>query len=380
MTIFSPQHQEYRKRLRSFVEAQFLPHADKWEAAQTLPRSVFLDLGTEGHLGMNYPVAYGGRELDFGYTVILSEELPRSHMMGLSLSVLAHTTFFAPLLLSQGTEEIRRAFLTPSIRGEKVGALAVTEPGGGSDFVRAIECRADDDGDFWVLNGEKKFITNGPIADFVLVLARTRPEPSVHSLTLLVVPADTPGFRVKESMRKLGMHTSPTGWLSFDGCRIPKSYTLGKPHLGYFYVTHNLHQERLVGAISAVAAAQLVLDDTIGHLKRRIAYGRPLGELQAVRHTISDIAAELEMARRFAYSVSEEFRDGQVAAKEISMIKFKVVEIVQRNVERCLQLHGGAGFLEDNWVTRCYRDVRVLSLGGGVSELMKDLVASYLRL
>ena len=380
MTILSSEHQAYRTRLRGFIETRFLPYADEWEALQTLPRSVFADLGTAGDLGMNFPREYGGQGKDFGYTVILAEELPRSHMMGLSLSVLAHTTFFAPLLVTQGTEEIKRDFLVPAIRGEKIGALAVTEPSGGSDFVRAIECRADEDGDFWVLHGEKKFITNGPIADFVLVLARTRPEPSVHSLTLVVVPTDAPGFRVKESMRKLGMHTSPTGWLAFDGCRVPKSHTLGKANLGYFYVTNNLHQERLVGAISGVAAAQLVLEETIAHLRRRQAYGRPLADLQAVRHTVSDIAAEIEMARRFAHSVSDDFGNGQGVAKEISMIKFKVIEIVQRSVERCLQLHGGAGFLEDNWVTRCYRDVRVLSLGGGVSELMKDLVASYLRL
>jgi citronellyl-CoA dehydrogenase len=380
MSLFSEEHQAFRSQLRGFVEQHLQGHATEWEQQQTLPRTVFSDLGAAGYLGVSLPAAYGGQGRDFGFTVVLAEELPRSRMMGLSLSVLAHITFFAPLLVTQGSEEIKRDFLAASIRGEKIGALAVTESTGGSDFVHAIQCRADDDGDFWVVHGEKKFITNGPIADFVLVLARTRPDPSPHSLTLILVPTDTPGFQVKESLRKLGMHTSPTGWLTFDGCRVPKRYTIGKPNLGYFYVTHNLHQERLIAAACAVAAAQLVLDETIAHLRQRVAYERPLAALQAVRHTVSDMAAELEMARRFVYSVCESFRDGQVEAKEISMIKFKVVEIVQRVVERCLQLHGGAGFLEDSFAGRVYRDVRVLSLGGGVSELMKDLVASYLRL
>ncbi len=261
-----------------------------------------------------------------------------------------------------------------------MGALAVTEPTGGSDLVRAIQCTATPDGDFWVLSGEKKFITNAPVADFVLVLARTSPEPSSHSFTVLLVPADTPGFERKASLRKLGMHTSPTGWLRFDECRIPREYTLGKPGLGYFYVTENLQRERLLGAASAVAAARLVLDDTVRHLRERAAYGQRLADLQTVRHRISDIAADLEMTQRFVHSVCADFRDGRNASKEICMIKFKVIEIVQRAVEQCLQLHGGSGFLEENWVGRVYRDVRVLSLGAGVSELMKDLVAGYLRL
>lgn len=227
---------------------------------------------------------------------------------------------------------------------------------------------------------EKKYITNGPVADFVIALVRTKPEPTANSLSLVIVPTDTPGFRVKETLRKLGMHTSPTGWLDFDHCRVPKRLTLGKVNLGYFYLAQNLLEERLLGAACAVAAARLVLDDTIGYLRSRIAYERPLSKLQTVRHRVSEIAAEVEMAQRFVHSVAESFRDGKVEAKEICMIKFQVIEIVQRSVERCLQLHGGAGFMEENWVSRVYRDARVLSLGGGASELMKDLVASYLRL
>lgn len=375
MSLFGEDHESFRARLRSFVETRFAPLADAWERHATLPRTVFSELGGEGFLD-----ASRERGRDFGHSVVLAEELPRSRMMGLTLSVLAQATFFTPLLASLGTAEQRASYLEPSLRGEKVGALAVTEPTGGSDIVRAVRCTATDEGDHWVLNGEKKFITNGPIADFVVVLARTRPEPSAHNFSLFVVPTATPGFRVKESLRKLGMHTSPTGWLEFDRCALPKSSLLGRRNAGFFYVTQNLNEERLLAGAAAISAAQLVLDATIAALRGREAYGGTLSQLQTVRHRISDMAADLEMARHFVHGVAERFRDGHQAGKEICMIKFKVIELVQRVVEQCVQLNGGDGFLEDNWVSRVYRDVRVLSLGGGVSELMKDLVAGYLRL
>lgn len=375
MSLFGPDHDAFRERLRVFVAERLTPHAEEWERTATLPRAVFADLGAAGFLH-----ADPAQGRDFAHSVVLAEELPRSRMMGLTLSVLAQATFFSALLETLGTPEQQARFLAPARRGEQIGALAVTEPTGGSDIVRAVRCSAEERGDQWVLTGEKKYITNGPIADFVLVLARTHPDPSAHSFSLFLVPTDTPGFRVKETLRKLGMHTSPTGWLAFEHCVLPKSALLGKRNVGYFYVTQNLLQERLLGAVSAVSAAELVLEATIAHLRARTAYGSHLSKLQAVRHRLADVAAELEMARHFVHSVSARVRDGHHMGREICMIKFKVVEIVQRAVEQCLQLHGGEGFLEDNWVSRVYRDMRVLSLGGGVSELMKDLVAGYLRL
>lgn len=380
MGLFSAAHEAARSRLRNFVEERLLPHAGTWEGQRAFPISVFRELGAQGFLGLTHARKYGGQELDFGYSIVLAEELPRSKMMGLSLSVLAQTNFFLSLLATLGTEEQKNEFLASAIRGEKIGALAASEPTGGSDLTHAVRCTAVSDGDVWIVTGEKKYITNGPIADFVIALVRTKPESTANSFSLVIVPTDTAGFRVKETLRKLGMHTSPTGWLEFDQCRVPKRLTLGKVNLGYFYLTQNLLEERLVGGACAVAAARLVLDDTIAYLRRRIAYERPLSHLQAVRHRVSEIAADVEMAQRFVYSIAESFRDGKVEAKEICMIKFRVIEIVQRSVEGCLQLHGGSGFLEENWVSRVYRDARVLSLGGGVSELMKDLVATYLRL
>jgi len=362
------------------MEERFAPKADEWEQNEELPRAAFRELGAEGLFGLNLPAEHGGSNLDFGYNIVMAEELPRSRMLGLTLSMIAQAQFFSPLVADLGTEEQRREFLVPAIRGDKIGALAVTEPAGGSDIVRAVQTTAEDQGDFWVLDGEKKFITNGPIADFVVALVRTRAEPTTTSLSLVLVPTDTPGFRVKETMRKMGLNTSPTGWLEFERCRVPKRMTLGKPNLGFFYAGTRLIEERLVAAACGVAVAGMVLDQTLEFLRGRRIYDKPLSEMQAVRHKIVEAAAELEMAKRFVYSLAETYRDGKVESKEICMAKFQVVDIVQRAVERCLQLHGGAGFLEDNWLSRVYRDMRVLSVGGGASEMMKDLVASYMRL
>jgi acyl-CoA dehydrogenase len=380
MSLFSFEHERFRKELRSFVEIELEPFADEWESRCEFPRSVFEDLGERGYLGLTRSPLDGGRGLDFGFAVVLAEELVRCKMGGLSLSILAQTNFFSPLIARYGTISQRELFLRPAIRGKKIGALASTEPTGGSDITNATICRADDDGDYWVVTGEKKYITNGPIADFVVVLVRTKDIAGPNGLTLLIVPTDLPGFTVKATLKKLGLNTSPTGWLAFDHCRVPKAHTLGKVNLGYHYHVQNLLEERLIGGVSGLAMADLVLRDTIAYLKQRHAYGRPLSKLQTIRHRVAEMAAEIEMARAFVYASAENFRDGRADARAICMIKFQVVEIVQRVVERCIQLFGAYGFLEENWVTRVYRDVRVLSLGGGTSEVMKDLVATYLRL
>lgn len=380
MTLFTQRHDTFRKEVRAFIETRLTPHADEWEIEGSLPRSLFVELGNQRLLGLTHDPKYGGAGLDFGYNVVLAEELPRSKMMGLTLSVIAQTNIFPPLLSTLGTEEQKEAFLAPAIRGEKIGCVASTEPTGGSDIVRSVQCTAEDDGDFWVISGEKKYITNAPISDFLIVLVRTRPERTIHSLSLVIVPSDTPGFRVKETLRKLGMRTSPTGWVEFDRCRVPKTLTIGRPHLGYHYVARNILEERLIGGASAVSLAQIILSETIRYLQGRTAFERRLADLQAIRHRVAEMAAEIEVSKRFVHSVAESYRDGKVEAKEICMIKFQIFEIVQRVIERCLQLQGGYGFLEENWMTRAYRDARVLSVGGGASELMKDLVAGYLRL
>jgi citronellyl-CoA dehydrogenase len=380
MALFGPDHDEFRARLRAYVESEITPHADEWEEHAYFPRQLFQEFGSKGFFGLNRDPAFGGQGLDFGFNVVLAEELPRSKMMGLTLSLLGQTNIYTPLLEHLGTPEQKTQFLEPTIRGQMIGALGVTEPSGGSDIIGMVNTRARDQGDFWVVSGEKKFITNGPVADYVITLVRTRPEGGPYSLSLVVIPTALPGFRVKAELKKLGLRTSPTGWLEFEECQVPKRMTLGKPHLGHFYLMQNILEERLVGALAALSSAKLVFDDTVKHLQTRHAFRQPLSKLQAVRHRMSELAAWHESCRRFTYSVCESFRDGKVEAKEICMIKFLVYETVQKIVEQCLQFQGGHGFLEENWITRVYRDARALTIGGGNSELMKDLVATYIRL
>lgn len=378
--LFTDAHNEFRVGARRFVESILAPRVDGWERDEALPRELFREMAAGGLLGLNYARECGGLGLDFSYNVVLAEELARCRAMGVVLSIFAQAHFVPPLLALLGTEDQKKAFLGPVLRGELVGAVASSEPTGGSDIVRSIRCSAVDGGDYWVINGEKKYITNGPIADFVVTLIRTRAEQSINSLSLVIVPTSVEGFSAKPILGKLGVRSSPTGWLEYRNCRVPKSLTLGRTNLGYHYVARNILEERLIGGVAAVSLADLALSETIGRLRAREAFGSTLSRLQAVRHRVAEMAAEIEVSRRFVHSVCEAFQRGVVEAKEICMIKFYVYEVVQRVVERCLQLNGAAGFLEENWIARAYRDVRVLSIGGGASELMKDLVAAYLRL
>lgn len=380
MSLFRDEHARFRAEVRAFIQTEISPWADDWESAGNFPRSVFRQLGARGYLGLTIDHCYAGRAVDFAYDVVLAEELPRSTMMGLTLSVLTQSNICIPLLAMVGNEEQKRQFLAPAVRGEMIGALALTEPHGGSDLVRMVECTALDLGDSWEITGEKMFITNGPIADFVIVLSRTRNERTTTSLSLIIVPTDVAGFKVKATLKKLGIRSSPTGWLLFDRCRVSKRHTLGKPNLGFFYADRNLMIERLAGGVAAVAAAELALNDTIQHLRERHAFGQPIIRLQAIRHRLSELSAELEACRSLVYAVAERFRDGHIDPKRICMIKLYVYETVQRIVEQCIQYQGGHGFLEASLIGRLYRDVRILTIGGGSSELMKDLIASYLRM
>lgn len=378
MALFTEDHEKFRQEVRALVEKELAPRAAEFDDPQKV-RSSFRQFGAWGWLGLSVPTQYGGRGGDFGYDVILGEEIPRARTMGLALSVAAHSQFVIPYLLTHGTEAQRRELVPPLVRGEKIAGIAATEPTGGTDLVRSVQCTAVDDGDFWVISGEKKFTTNGPIADYILALVRTAPNSGTTSFSLILIPTDTPGFEVS-TLRTMGMKSSPTGWLKFRECRVPKSMTIGKPNLGFLYLMNGLQRERLIAAVSAVGLADLVLQETIARVKARMIYERPLAELQTVRHRIAEMAAEIEANRRFVRSVAESYRDGRVEGKEICMIKFHVMESVQRVVAQCLQLHGGEGFLEDHWISRAFRDTRVFTIGGGVSEAMKDLVAGYLRL
>ena len=378
MALFTPAHDQFRREVRDIVETELAPRAAEFEEPSVV-RSLFSRFGAWGWLGLSVPSEYGGRGLDFSYDVVLAEELPRCRTMGVALSLAAHAHFVIPYLVAHGSEAQRRNLLPDLVRGTKVAALAATEPTGGTDLVRSVQCTAEDDGDFWIINGEKKFTTNGPIADYVLTLVRTAHSSGTTSFTLVMVPTNTPGLEVT-TLRTMGMKSSPTGWLRFRGCRVEKSMTVGRQNLGFLYLMNGLQRERLIASVSAVALAELALTETASRVRSRMIYDGRLADLQTVRHRIAEMAAEIESCRRFVHSVAETYRDGRIEGKEICMIKFHVMEKVQNILGACLQLHGGEGYLDDHWLSRVFRDSRVFTIGGGVSEAMKDMVAGYLRL
>lgn len=380
MQLFTSDHEAFRQRARTFVENELGRHAEDWERRRSFPLKVYRDLGDQGFLGLTLPRELGGGGLDFGYAVAWAEELPRCRMMGLGLSVTTHTHVYQPLLARLGTEEQKRQFLEPAIRGSKIGALASCEVEGGSDLIRGIRCLATEQGDDWVINGVKSFIPNSPIADSVVALVRTREDASLNSLSLVIVPSDCSGFRVRETPQPAALGTSPIGSLAFDNCRVSKRLTLGKPHLGYHYLSRILLEDRLLGGAYAVAIAGLALEETLRFVREQKAYGQALSRQQTIRHRCAELAAEVEVNRRFVHSICASYRDGLVETKEICMIRFHVFDMVQRVLHQCLEIHSGWGFAEQSWLARMCRDVRALALSGGPSEAMKDIVAAHLRM
>ena len=363
---FTPQHERFRDEVRRFVVAELRPHADRWERSARLPRRALAACAARGWLS-----------LGLWEQAILAEELPRCDSLGLALSVFVQANLIAPLLAELGTPAQKRAWLEPLRRGRTIGALAVTEPDAGSDFA-ALATRARTRGGRLTLDGTKTYVTNAAAADLLVVAARTS-EAGLAGLSLVLVPRRTRGVRV-EPLRTLGLVTSAMGRITLSGCRVPTTNLLGRPGDGFGYIQQALNRERMLGALAAVAWASYALERAIDWAKRRRAFGRRLTSLQALRHQIAEAAISLEAARQLNYATFAQWADGRDVSKEIAMIKVFSYEAAQKVIERCLQLHGGVGYLADHWTTRFYRDARALTIAAGTPEVMKELVAAYLRL
>lgn len=374
---FTEQHDMLRKSLRDFVTKELAPHAEEWEEARLFPREVFTEMGKLGYIGMRYPEEVGGSGGDIWHTTVLSEELPRCRMAGLTMAMLVQSDMATPIINEIGTDEQKEEFLVPAITGEKIAALGVSEPGAGSD-VAGIRTQAKKDGDDYVISGQKTWITNGTRADFITLAARTDMDNRYGGISLFLFPTDTPGFSVGNKLEKIGNHCSDTAELFFDECRIPKRYLLGEEGHGFYYIMQNFQGERLVGALSGTAGAQLVLDDTMRYVKERNAFGRPLSGFQVVRHQLVDCETELELCRQISYHAADLFGRGVPAQREISMAKLVVAEKSMEVIDRCLQLHGGMGYVEEGPVARAWRDARLLRIGGGTSEIMKEIISKMM--
>jgi acyl-CoA dehydrogenase len=386
--IFNEQHEMFRQAVRSFVEKEVEPHVEEWEEAGQIPKSIWPRMGALGFLGVEYDEKYGGGGADFLTTAVLCEEAARSRCAAFAMALGVHTDMASPHLYWTGSEALKEKYLPGICRGETLTAIAVTEPGGGSD-VAAIRTRAVRDGGDYVLNGSKMFITNGVMADIFFVAARIESgdrekrdsQGKRHrGISMFLVERSTPGFAVSRKLDKMGNRASDTAELAFENMRVPAENLLGREGVGFYEVMRVFQRERLVAGLHAVAGCARALEDTIAYVKQRHAFDGPLSGKQVVRHKLADLATLIEAARWLTYAACLKFQGGEEAIKEISMVKLFTGEMAQKVAYDCVQLHGGYGYMREYPIERFFRDIRLLTIGGGTSEIMKEIIAKQMEL
>jgi citronellyl-CoA dehydrogenase len=373
--IFTAEHETFRHSVRGVLAREVVPHIEEWEAAGVFPaHHLFKALGAAGLLGLEYSPAYGGQGADHSYTVILGEELGRMGCAGVAMAVAVQTDMATPSLHRHGSHELKQRYLAPALRGEMVAAIAVTEHDAGSD-VAGIRTRAERDGDEWVINGSKLYITNGTQADWLCLLARTSGEGGYRGMSQIILPADTPGFSVSRKLRKLGNHCSDTAELSFTDARVPVSNTIGQAGRGFQQQMGQFQNERMIAAYTAVGAMAGALRRTADYLREREAFGGPLLSKQYVQFRLAELSAEVDLLRHYNYACAQAYLRGEDTTRFASVAKLKAGRLNREIADTCLQFHGGFGYMEETWVARYFRDSRLLSIGGGADEVMLQILA-----
>ncbi|MGK5631602.1 acyl-CoA dehydrogenase family protein [Streptomyces sp. URMC 123] len=374
--LYTAEHEAFRDTVRTFLTKEVLPHHDRWEREGVVDRAAWQAAGRQGLLGLAVPEEYGGGgNDDFRYSAVLAEEFARAGVSGLAIGL--HNDIIGPYLTSLATEEQKRRWLPGFCGGETIGAIAMTEPGAGSDL-QGIRTTATDRGDHWVLNGSKTFISNGILADLVIVVARTTPEGGAKGLSLLVVERGMPGFERGRNLEKIGQKAQDTAELFFHDVAVPKANLLGTENGAFVHLMENLVQERLTIAVSAIAAAERLLETTTAYVKEREAFGRPLAKLQHVRFEIAELATECAVTRTFVDRCVTDHTAGELDAVHASMAKWWATELQKRAADRCLQLHGGYGYMSEYPVARAFTDGRIQTIYGGTTEIMKEIIGRAL--
>ncbi|MDP3603723.1 MAG: acyl-CoA dehydrogenase family protein [Bosea sp. (in: a-proteobacteria)] len=375
---FTEEHEALRDQVRRFVETEIKPHALAWEEAGFVPREVLQKMGSLGFLGIRYPAEYGGSEMDTMATVVFAEELGRSTFSGVAITALVHTDMASVHIANAGSKAQRDRLMPAIIAGEKIVAVAVTEPDAGSD-VKGIRTTARREGDSYVLNGAKVYITNGVHADLYCVAAKTdlAAKPS-QSVSIFLVEKGTPGFRVARELDKHGWRSSDTAELVFEDCRVPAENLLGQEGRGFYAIMSNFQNERTVIGAMAMGEAQAAIDLTLDYVKTRKAFGAPLWDKQAIRQKLAMLAAKVEAGRQLVYHAAWLDAQGVDATREVSMVKAYCGELVNEVMYACLQFHGGMGYMRESTIERMTRDARVQAIGGGATEVMLEEVAKRL--
>ncbi|MCV6631441.1 MAG: acyl-CoA dehydrogenase family protein [Flavobacteriaceae bacterium] len=375
-SYFTEEHHMFRESFREFLKREVVPYIEKWEEQGSVDKFIWRKFGEMGYLGVPYPEAYGGLELDIFYTVVLLEELQCVQSGGFAAAIWAHMYLAMTHLHKEGGEAIKQKYLSASIRGEKIGCLCVTEPFGGSNVV-GMRTTAVKDGDVYVLNGSKTFITNGVDSDYLIVAAKTAPKKGHHGISIFVVDRDTAGIGATK-LDKLGWRASDTAEIAFDNVRVPTENLMGKENLGFSYIMQHFALERLVMGVNAHARAAYAIEYTLQYMEEREAFGKTINQFQALRHRMVECESEMELCRTFNYSVAARLQQGDYMVKEATMSKLMSTKMADKVIYDCLQMLGGYGYMEDYPLARLLRDSRLGPIGGGTSEILKEILAKII--
>jgi len=377
-TLFEPEHELFRESYQKFLAQHVAPNHEKWEEQNIVDRDVWVEAGKQGFLGTAVPEEFGGGGVkDFRYNAIITEETTKGGFSGIGFTL--HNDVVAPYLLELTNEEQKQRWLPGFASGELISAIAMTEPGTGSDL-QGIKTKAVRDGDHWVLNGSKTFITNGINADIIIVVACTDPDKGAQGFSLLVVERDMPGFERGRNLDKIGMKAQDTAELSFTDVRVPAANLLGEEGMGFFYLMKNLPQERLSIAVVAAAAMESVLESTIQYCRDRKAFGKSIGSFQNTRFVLAELATETTAVRILVDKFIEQLNAEKLTVQEAAMAKWWTTEAQVKLIDRCLQLHGGYGYMKEYPVAKAYMDSRVQTIYGGTTEIMKEIIGLSLNL
>ena len=370
---FTEEHESFRQSFKEFLQKEVVPHVDKWEKDGTVERFIWKKFGEMGYFGLNQPEEYGGMNLDLFYTVIFLEELQKVNSGGFAANMWAHAYLAMTHLNKEGNDAIKKKYLTPSIEGDKIGCLCITEPFGGSD-VAGMRTTAVKKGDKYILNGSKTFITNGVYSDYLVVVAKTNPEDKYKGMSIFVVDRETPGIS-STKLDKLGWRASDTAEIAFDNVEVPVENLMGEEGKGFPYVMQHFALERLVMGINAHARAEYAVDYAIKYMEERVAFGKSLDKFQVLRHKIAEMASRVDMCREYNYSIAKRLNDGVYVVKEASMSKLLSTKMADEVIYEALQLLGGYGYMEEYPMARLLRDSRLGPIGGGTSEILKEIIA-----
>ncbi len=373
------EHEELKRNLKRFIDDEINPHVDEWEKAEIFPaHEVFKKLGNLGYLGLTKPEAYGGSGLDYSYAVVMAEALGHINCGALPMAIGVQTDMCTPALARFGSDALRAEFLAPAIAGDMVGCIGVSEPGAGSD-VAAVKTTARKDGDDYIINGGKMWITNSLQADWMCLLANTSEGPAHKNKSLIMVPMNTPGITVAKKIRKIGMMASDTGLIHFDDVRVPQRNRIGEEGMGFTYQMQQFQEERLWCAANAIQSLSNCIEQTIAYTGERMLFGQSVLDNQSVHFKLAELKTEVEALRALTYMATEHYLAGQDVTEWASMAKLKAGRLLRTVPDSCLQYWGGMGFTWDNLVSRLYRDGRLASIGGGADEVMLGIISKYMH-